>query len=440
MILRFTVWAFVSLWFSAMAFAQDAVLTRAAELLNTKDAQGAYDLLKPLEGDRAGDPEFDLALGAAALDSKRPSEAVFALERVLAVNPNNSVARALIARAYFELGETRTAKQEFESVKRQSPPADVTETIQRFLDAIERIDAGIGTKVTGYLEASIGHDSNVNSATGNNQVAIPAFGGALFTLSAAGVKASDDFLSVGGGVNLRHSFRRGLALVAGVDASTRTNDTQDAFDTSFWSAFAGLNFTQEANSYTVALQGQQFYLDNKRFRDAFGVTGQWQRAFDDFNSLSAYLQYTRLEYPTQNVRDADRTVVGVGYARALEGDRKPVVFLGGYAGEERERAAGVPHLGHRLLGVRLGGQLSWSADITLFASGSVEQRDYGGPDPLFAVTRDDTQSDLRVGVNFVPAKRWTVTPQISYTRNKSNVAVSDFERTVFFITLRHDFK
>lgn len=440
MILRFAVWAFVSLWFSATALAQDAVLTRAAELLNAKDAQGAYDLLKPLEGDRAGDPEFDLALGAAALDSKRPSEAVFALERVLAVNPNHALARALIARAYFELGETRTAKQEFESVKQLAPPADVTATIQRFLDAIERIDAGIGTKVTGYLEASIGHDTNVNSATGSNQVAIPAFGGALFTLSAAGVEASDDFLSVGGGVNLRHSFRRGLALVAGLDASKRVNDTQDAFDTGFWSGFAGLNFTQEANSFTVALQGQQFYVDNKRFRDAYGVTGQWQRAFDDFNSLSAYLQYTRLEYPTQNLRDADRTVAGIGYARALEGDLKPVVFVGAYAGEERERAAGVPHLGHRLWGLRLGGQLSWRSDITLFASGSVEQRDYGGPDPLFAVTRDDTQSDLRVGLNYVPARLWTVTPQISYTRNKSNVAINDFDRTVFFITLRRDFR
>ena len=422
------------------AWGADATLTQAQQLLESKDGQAAYDLLKPLEGDRAGDPEFDLLLGAAALEVKRPSEAVFALERVLAVNPNNPVARALIARAYFETGETRTAKQEFESAQRLAPPPEAAATIQRFLDTIERLDAGVDTKLTGYIEASVGHDSNVNNATAGNQVAVPFFGGALFTLSAAGVKASDDFLSLGAGVSVRHSFRRGLALVAGLDLNQRANQDQTQFDTSLWSGYGGLNFTQEKNSYTVALQGQQFYLDGSRFRDAFGATGQWQHAFDDFNSLSAYLQVTRLDYPGQNLRDANRTVAGLGYARALEGDRKPVVFVGGYAGEERERASGVPHLGHRLLGLRLGGQLSLRENLTLFASGSVEQRDYGGPDPLFLVTRDDTQSDLRAGLNYVPAKLWTVTPQISYTRNKSNVPINDFKRTVIFVTLRRDFR
>lgn len=439
-ILKFALWAFVSLWLSAMALAQDTALTRATQLLKQADAQGAYDLLKPLEADRGGDPEFDLVLGVAALDSKRPSEAVFALERVLAVRPNDPVARALIARAYFDLGETRTAKQEFESVRQLAPPPDITATIQRFLDAIARFDAGIETRLTGYLEASIGYDTNINSATGGSQVAVPAFGGALFTLPAAGVKTDDNFLSVGGGVNLRHSFRHDLALVAGLDVNRRANETQDQFDSGFWNVFAGLNFTQEANSYTVALQGQQFFVDSTRFRDTYGVTGQWQRAFDDFNSLAAYLQLTRLEYPEQKVRDADRAVAGVGYARALEGDRKPVVFVGAYGGEERERAGGVPHLGHQLRGLRFGGQLSWRHDITLFASGSVEQRDYGGLDSLFLVTRKDTQTDFRLGLNYVPVKLWTVTPQIAFTRNKSNIAINNFERTVFFATLRRDFR
>ncbi len=437
---KIAVWALACLWMSAAAFAQDTVLNRASELLTQQDAQGAYALLKPLEEARAGDPEFDLLLGAAALNSKRLSEAVFALERVLAGNPNHPLARALIARAYFELGETKTAKQEFETAKGLSPPAEAAEAIQRFLDAIERREAGIGTKLTGYLEATIGDDSNVNSATGSSQVAVPAFGGTLVTLNAAGVRAHDSFVSLGGGANLRHNFKPDLAFIAGMDVNKRINGSQDTFDTGFWSGYAGLNYTREKNSFTVAAQGQEFYLDNNRFRDAYGVTGQWQHALDDFNSLSAYVQYSRLDYPTQSVRNADRTVLGVGYARALEGDLKPVIFLGGYVGEERERAAGVPQLGNQLWGLRLGGQLALRSDITLFASGSVEQRDYGGPDPLFTVTRGDTQSDLRLGLNYKFSNLWTATPQISYTRNRSNIVVSDFERTAVFVTLRRDFR
>jgi tetratricopeptide (TPR) repeat protein len=427
-------------WFAATAFAQDAMLGRAKELLDKGDARGAYAVLKPLEPDRAGNPEFDLLLGTAAVETGRPSEAVFALERVLAVVPNHPVARALIARAYFQLGERKTARQEFESARQLSPPAEVTATIQRFLDAIERLDAGIETKLTGYLEASAGHDSNVNSATSSSQVAVPLFGGALFTLSATGVKADNNFLSLGGGLNFQHSFRRGLSVVAGADVSKRVNETQDAFNTGSLSAYGGVNVIEGRNSFTAVLQVQQFYVGHDRFRDAFGITGQWQHALDDFNSLAAYVQLTRLEYPGQEVRDADRTVAGVGYARALAGDRRPIVFLGAYAGEERERRSGVPHLGHDLWGLRVGGQLSLTPELTLFASGSYEQRDYGGPDPLFLVTREDKQQDLRLGLSYVPEKLWTITPQISNTRNESNVVTSDFKRSVFWITVRRDLR
>ena len=69
--------------------------------------------------DRAGNPDFDYLLGIAALDSGHGERAVFALERVLAVQPSNALARAEIARAYLFIGEKDTARREFENVKRE---------------------------------------------------------------------------------------------------------------------------------------------------------------------------------------------------------------------------------------------------------------------------------------------------------------------------------
>ena len=80
----------------------------------------------PLQSDRAGDPEYDFLLGSAALGIGKNTEAVFALERVLAVQPNSAPARALIARAYFNLKETETARREFENVKKQDVPPEVS--------------------------------------------------------------------------------------------------------------------------------------------------------------------------------------------------------------------------------------------------------------------------------------------------------------------------
>ena len=82
----------------SLAFA-DQITDRARLLLQQKNPQAAYRLLEPLESQRAGDPEYDYLLGIAALDSGERERAVFALERVLAVNPNHAQARAEIARA-----------------------------------------------------------------------------------------------------------------------------------------------------------------------------------------------------------------------------------------------------------------------------------------------------------------------------------------------------
>src|SRR4051812_6031670 len=78
---------------AASAFA-DALTDRARRLIAERNHQAAYKLLLPQEGTRAGDPEFDYLLGISALDSGDLERAVFALERVLAVQPNNHVARA----------------------------------------------------------------------------------------------------------------------------------------------------------------------------------------------------------------------------------------------------------------------------------------------------------------------------------------------------------
>ena len=96
----------------------DEVTDKAKALLGANKGGEAYQLLEPLESARAGEVEFDFLLGISALEIGQNTRAVFALERVLAMEPGNARARAEIARAYLALGETKTAAQEFETVQR----------------------------------------------------------------------------------------------------------------------------------------------------------------------------------------------------------------------------------------------------------------------------------------------------------------------------------
>ena len=88
----------LTLAFSVYA-AEDSVLREAKSLMDARQPQQAYDLLKPLEEEEAGNPDYDFLLGIAALDTGRHTEAIFALQRVVDQDPKHGPARAELGRA-----------------------------------------------------------------------------------------------------------------------------------------------------------------------------------------------------------------------------------------------------------------------------------------------------------------------------------------------------
>ncbi|MXP10283.1 tetratricopeptide repeat protein [Altererythrobacter halimionae] len=143
-----------------------------------QDANGAdtYETLAARTKERAGDPAFDYQLGIAALDAGRYGEAIIALQRVLAVQPDNAAARAELARAYALAGDIDTARQEFASVVEDpSLPDPVRQRFAGFVRQLDKQIAGGGSDVSGFLDARAGYDSNVNAATDLDTIVIPLF-------------------------------------------------------------------------------------------------------------------------------------------------------------------------------------------------------------------------------------------------------------------------
>ncbi len=416
------------------AFA-DALTDRAKQLLRDRQHKQAYELLLPQEPNRAGDPEFDYLLGISALDAGDPERAIFALERVLALQPNNHVARAEIARAYLAVGEREAARREFQTVRAQQIPEDAKATVDRFLSAIAAADV---TQVRGYFEAGFGWDSNVNSATAQNQIAVPFFGGALFDFSTS-TNRSDHFGSFAGGGSFTRKLSQNFALIGGASGSIKLHADRGAFDTYNIDGNLGGRLTSGKEAFTLALQLQEFGVDFASFRQAGGVVAQWQHNYHERKQASLYGQFTSLEYPDQPIRDADRSVLGIAYGQALSGEYAPVVFLSAYGGQEREQADGVPHLGHDLAGIRIGGQVRLGTGWGIFANASHERRLYGGIDPIFLARREDRQYDVAAGLTYLIGGGTTLVLQLSHTRNDSNIVINDFDRTVLSTSVRFNF-
>lgn len=428
--------------FPQAAFAADDLLISAKQQFDNGNPQAAYSLLIPVQSERAGDPEYDFLLGSAALGIGKNTEAVFALERVLAVRPDAIVARALIARAYFNLKEIETAKREFENVRKQEVPEDVALTIDRYLDAIRRVEESRKVTIRGYIEVGGGYDSNVNSATADSEVTVP-FSGTPFPLNSSSQQQSDGYLTFGGGVGIRGPVSRNLSVFGGVAYNNKSNTHEDDFSTSSWDLNVGLVYKRSRDTVTLATQLNAFYVHDpalyqKAYREAVGATLQWQHDFNARNQISAYAQYAQLTYPEQQPRDADRYVGGLGYARAF-GQDNLVVYLGAYGGQELEKDETFPQFGYDLYGARIGAQQFLSQKFSVFVNASGEIRRYGGPDPIFLVYREDDQYSASAGIHFVPRNRLRLTLQGSYTNNSSKIPINEFDRWLALLILRNDF-
>ena len=414
----------------------DAFTDRAKRLIQQGQQKAAYDLLLPQESIRAGDPEYDYLLGIAANDMHDYERAVFALERVLAVQPNNSLARAEIAKAYFAMGERETARTEFEAVRKQAIPQQAKDTIDRYLSAISAAEV---TQVSGFVELGLGYDTNVNSATAANQIALPALGGIIATLNPGATQRSDKFAALSTGMNITHRIAKEWSLLAGGAVAAKKNAHADVFDTLSLDGNLGARWSRGAEAITAGAQYQTFELDHDTFRNTSGLIAQWQHSYDERRQATLYTQYSELRYPTQTIRNANRKIIGGAYAHAFAGEAQPVLFGSLYAGREDELAEGVPHLGHTPIGARIGGQLRLSAGLSAFANASYEHRRYGGTEPIFLVTRTDKQYDVSGGLSYVLRPGTTLIGQVAHTENRSNVAIDQFRRTLATVSVRFNF-
>jgi tetratricopeptide (TPR) repeat protein len=421
--------------------AADATVQRARALLDAGKAQQAYELLAPLQSQRAGEPEYDYVLGVAALETGRNTEAVFALERVLAVQPNDAMTRAQIARAYFNLKETDTAKREFETVRDAGLPRQMQANIGRYLSAIDQIADAERFSARFFLEFSTGYDSNVNAATEDTSFALPSLPGSTFVLAPNSQETADGFFSASAGVAIRNALSKSWAVVAGLTGYRRFNFTEDDFANAYLDGYVGVTGKSTRNTLTLLAQGNIFIVDDpaysQTYRNAVGGMLQWTHDLNARNQFTAYVQYAALTYPEQAPRDADRYIGGLGYAYAFQ-RWDASVYAGVYGGVEKEREAQFDYLAHRPIGLRIGGTVALGERTYLFVNAAAENRQYRGVDPFFLVEREDDQYSVGVGVHRLLANRWRLSPQVLWLTNESNILLNEYDRWQAFVSLRRD--
>ncbi len=399
------------------------------------DAERSWSELSAQVEARAGDPEFDYALAIAAIDTGRYGEAIIALQRVLAVQPDNAAARAELARAYAMAGDIDTAREEFATVVDDpSLPDPVRQRFTGFVRQFDQQISGGGSSVSGFVDARVGHDSNVNAATDLTTLTIPLFSFLGPGTLGAGARAQDDeFAELSLGISGVHAVGRQDRIFGSLLGNARENFDVSAFSQESLTATAGYAHSF-ANRDVISLsaQAQVFALDWDGYRDSVGAILQYTHMTGGGQALTVSTQYNRLNYANQPLLDADRAVFAIGYVtQTLSASMQ--------GGIEETRRLGGDHYSNWFATASLGAELPLSQRLALVAGGSFDLRRYDAPDPLFLVSRSDERLDLQGGLKVALSRNIFLQPRVTYTRNWSNIALYDYERWTASAGLRYEF-
>lgn len=462
----------------AADLAAEANFRKAEALMREGKPADAYLLLQPLEAQYAGNVDFDYLLGIAALDSRRPEEAVNAFERVLAVNPAHMGARLDMGRAFYALGSFDLAKQEFERVRAANPPEAARKVVDQYLAAIAQQVAQEKRRLTGYLEAGLGYDSNITSVTSAFQGGTQQAFGAAFNPTGNAVQRSASFLTAGGGLDFVAPITDTVSLTAGLDARLRYYDRKSppaeptprivpgdvardnaAYDSQTLdgrvgglfrllpNAVLGLNvkrqeFRQDGDT-PLAPGASRITLD----RNTDAVAADLRYFLSPEAQLGGFLQYAENRYPTNNPQDTDQVLFGFSYLHAFKRPGNPVLFVSAYQAEDDAVRPLNPPINstdvtRRVQGVRLFGQYSVHPDtdvLAVFGYSKRKDQTAFSRSSLVAFGVDDTY-ELAVGVNWRFAPLWSVRGQVQHTKNDSNLGLYSFKRTEGIVTLRREFR
>ena len=374
-----------------------------------------------------GDVHFDFLYGIAAVSAGRVPEGLLALERHLAAVPANDRARLELARGYFLVGEYARARSEFEFVLRYNPPAAVRRNIEGFLAAMQlRDDRRRASSARVYLEAGLGHDSNVNSGTTLDEIDL--IFGTVSLADSPSQAVADGFLQLAAGAQQAWRVSPQFSVFAGADVDHREHFRERSFNQSNIAFNAG--FTQ--------LRGEALY------RFTLGL-GDLRVDDDSFtrgpqHSATAFAQDFEYRHAgADQVRDARAVTVGGSWTWGLpELAGAPQVGLrASWTVEHNSRLR--DDLSRDVPLLRLFGSASPMARLRVAGGLTVYGQKYRGRDIGFGNTRSDTAVNVDLAATYALDPRWSLRAEWSSFWNRSNQDLYDTERHTLTVKTRYQY-
>ncbi|MEY4643046.1 MAG: hypothetical protein RLZZ227_3040 [Pseudomonadota bacterium] len=388
-----------------------------------------------------GEPEFDFLYGLAAMETGRPTEAVFALERIAYSYPDQKRVKLELARAFYLTNNLPVARQLFEEVLTTDPAPNVQTNIRAFLAQIDAREENLRGSLNFYVVSGIGNDTNINSATELGVIPTPI---GDVELSANGQSIDDSYADAGGGATYAKPFSKTSALTLSANYRQHNNFSTSAFDLDVLAADISYARIFGGNSnmrMSYGARAQRVDLDGQQFQNAGSLITTWQRSPGDGWSQALTGAYTQVRFDdginaNASLRDVNQALVS-GSIEKTEG--RFFHSISAYVGDESAVKSPGKNNAQQFYGVAFSEQFQLMPAHVPYVRVSLHRSENQARDPIFNIEREDDTFSTSLGWVWNANRNINVTTDVTYTENESNLDLYAYDRVKYQAGLRYQF-
>lgn len=411
-----------------------AGISQVQMLIDEGKSEQAYTLANRMLEQSEGEPAFDLVYGTAAIDSGRISEGVFALERVLLVEPDNHLAKLELARGYFFLKQYELSEALFEEVQLQNPPPLVQTRINTYLQRIKQQQMVSATRFDSFIELWAGYDSNINSSPDSQTNVV--------TLTADALGRGEKYNQVRAGITVDHDYTTAGSLFFSGSADMRFYQTEEEQDYKSFNFSGGHRWNLDKQQYQLGVTVQKYELGYEDYRTLLGLSLGWNKQLSKRSVLRTSFSMNDLSYDQSSYKDARQLTLSANYLYAGLGNWEQIWFAGLFVGDEDPDTAGVlanAEVDRKFYGGSVGVQLSPSSTLLLTPSLVYQASDYRGEDWIYNTKRKDDFTSFNLNAEWRVQKNWSVLMNYNYSLAESNIELFEYDRQQVMLGLRYNF-
>lgn len=286
-------------------------------LIKRQQYTQAYALASRMLDDNEGLPQFDFLYAMAAVESAHYDDALFAFERLVLSYPNQPRYRLELARTHFYLRNLVRAEVEFNNVLKQNPPDPVQKNVRKFLDRITELKRSVESKFMLAIDVGGGYDSNINSATSEDELPKEEL---IFPVD---ITLDDSAKATGSAYwsALAHMmYVRPLTKTSAFDtrlvATTKSHSETPIYDLTTAMAELGYSFYTGPVKWRGAGRYQFVQLDGEELLNTLSLLGQTNWILNKGANIGFGINYGMSSYPENSEGDITQQQFNLSYASA----------------------------------------------------------------------------------------------------------------------------